>query len=81
NAGSSALQVNDQALYFALRSSGISPSSFHYRNSENKEMWTLDLPEVNGAEPRGIGVSPDGKFLIFCSYDKGGGYYLYKLQD
>ena len=80
NAGSSALQVRDEALYFAVRSSGISPSSFHYRNSETKEMWTLDLPEVQGAEPRGIGVSPDEKFLIFCSYDTGGGYYLYQLQ-
>ena len=81
NAGSSALQVRGHALYFAVRSSGISPSSFHYRNSDNKAMWTLDLPEVQGAEPRGIGVSPDGKFLIFCSYDSGGGYYLYELQD
>ncbi len=80
-AGSSALQVRDHALYFAVRSSGISPSSFHYRNSESKEMWTLDLPEVNGAEPRGIGISSDGKALIFCSYDTGGGYYLYQLVE
>lgn len=80
NAGSSALQVHDQGLYFAVRSSGIAPSSFHYRNSEKKEMWTLELPEVDGAEPRGIGVSSDGKFLIFCSFDQGGGYYLYELQ-
>ncbi|RXJ50224.1 phosphodiester glycosidase family protein [Gelidibacter gilvus] len=81
NAGSSALQVQDHALYFAVRSSGISPSSFHYRNSEKKEMWTLELPEVQGAEPRGIGVSPDGKSLIFCSFDQGGGYYLYELVE
>ena len=81
NAGSSALQVHDQALYFAVRSSGISPSSFHYRNNESKAMWTLELPELQGAEPRGIGVSADGKLLIFCSYDKEGGYYLYQLQE
>ncbi|OBX25366.1 phosphodiester glycosidase family protein [Gelidibacter algens] len=81
NAGSSALQVRDHALYFAVRSNGISPSSFHYRNSEKQEMWTLDLPEVQGAEPRGIGISPDGKLLIFCSYDKEGGFYLYRQQE
>lgn len=79
NAGSSALQVRGQALYFAVRSSGISPSSFHYRNIEKKEMWTLELPEVQWAEPRGMGISPDGKSLIFCSFDQGGGYYLYEL--
>ena len=81
NAGSSALQVRGQALYFAVRSSGISPSSFHYRNNEKKEMWTLELPEVQGAEPRGMGISPDGKSLIFCSFDQGGGYYLYELVE
>ncbi|TXE07920.1 hypothetical protein ES711_10860 [Gelidibacter salicanalis] len=81
NGGSSAIQVLDKAVYAAVRSSGITPSSFHYRNQKNKEMWTLDLPEVQGAEPRGIGVSPDEKFLIFCSYDKGGGYYLFQLQE
>lgn len=81
NAGSSALQVRDHALYFAVRASGISPSSFHYRNSDQKAMWTLELPEVQGAEPRGIGVSPDGKTLIFCAYDQGGGYYLYELLE
>lgn len=81
NAGSSALQVQGEALYFGVRSSGISPSSFHYRNNKTKQMWTLDLPEVQGAEPRGIGVSADGKNLIFCSWDKDGGYYLYTLKD
>ena len=44
-------------------------------------MWTLELPDVNGAEPRGIGVSPDGRTLIFCSYDKGGGFYRYELKE
>lgn len=81
NAGSSALKVQGESLYFAVRSSGISPSSFHYRNNKTKQMWTLDLPEVQGAEPRGIGVSTDGKQLIFCSWDKDGGYYLYSLEN
>lgn len=44
-------------------------------------MWTLELPEVNGAEPRGIGVSPDQKTLIFAAWDKGGGFYRYELKD
>ena len=80
-AGSSALQVRGDSLYFAVRSSGISPSSFHFRNSQEKTMWTLDVPEVQGAEPRGVGVSRDGKKLIFCSWDHGGGYYLYELKQ
>ena len=54
SAGSSAIQVVDNAIYVAVRSSGISPSSIHYRNEEKQQMWTLELPEVNGAEPRGI---------------------------
>lgn len=79
-AGSSAIQVVGNSIYLATRSSGISPSTFHLRNEGGQKMWTLELPEVNGAEPRGIGVSPDGKTLIFCSWDKGGGYYKYKLR-
>lgn len=79
-AGSSAVKVIGNSIYAAVRSSGISPSSFHYRNEEKQQMWTLELPEVNGAEPRGIGVSPDEKTLILCSLDKGGGYYLFQLK-
>jgi hypothetical protein len=79
-AGSSALRVIGNAIYAAVRSSGISQSTFHYRNEEKQQMWTLELPEVNGAEPRGIGVSEDGNTLIFCSWDKGGGYYLFEKQ-
>ncbi len=81
NAGSSAIQVVESSIYLATRSSGISPSTFHFRDEKNQQMWTLELPEVNGAEPRGIGVSPDGKTLIFCSWDKGGGYYKYELRE
>jgi len=82
SAGSSAIQVVDNAIYAAVRSSGISPSSIHYRNEEKQQMWTLELPEVNGAEPRGIGVSKNGNTIIFCSWDKGGGYYLFeKLEE
>lgn len=78
--GSSAVQVNGNSIYLAVRSSGISPSTFHYRNEEKQQMWTLELPEVNGAEPRGIGVSEDENTLIFCSWDKGGGYYIYRKE-
>lgn len=81
SAGSSAIQILGTSIYLATRSSGISPSTFHYRNEEQQRMWTLELPEVNGAEPRGIGVSPDGKTLIFCSWDQGGGYYKYELRE
>lgn len=79
--GSSAVQVVGNSLYAAVRSGGISPSGFHYRNEEKQQMWTLELPEVNGAEPRGIGVSPDEKMLIFCSWDKGGGYFLFEKVE
>lgn len=81
SAGSSAIDVEEKAVFAAVRSSGVSPSSFHYRNEEKQEMWTLELPQVKGAEPRGIGVSKDGKRLIFCSWDKGGGYYLFEKQE
>jgi hypothetical protein len=41
-------------------------------------MWTLPLPELDGAEARGIAVSPDQETIIICAWDKGGGYYRYK---
>lgn len=81
NAGSSAIQIIDNALFSATRSNGNSPSTIHYRDEEQQRMWTLNLPEVNGAEPRGIGVSPDKKIIIFCSWDKGGGFYKYVLKE
>lgn len=77
-AGCNAIAVSkNNSLFTAVRSSGIKPSTFHFRDDTKKVMWTLPLPEVNGAEARGIGVSPDGDTLIFCSWDKGGGYYKY----
>jgi hypothetical protein len=77
-AGCNAIAVaNDNSLFTAVRSSGIIPSTFHFRDDTKKIMWTLPLPQVNGAEARGIGVSPDGNTLIFCSWDKGGGYYRF----
>lgn len=80
--GSSAIRVPRKgAMYVATRSSGISLSTFHYRDANKKQVWTLELPELDGAEPRSLGVSPDGKTLIFCSWDKGGGYYMYQLKE
>ena len=77
--GSSGIQImEDGSLFAAVRSSGIKPSTIHYRSEERQRMWTLEVPEVDGAEPRGIGVSPDGSRIIFCSWDQGGGYYLFE---
>ncbi|WP_143960851.1 phosphodiester glycosidase family protein [Litoribacter populi] len=82
SAGSNAIHVTqDGKLYLAVRASGVKPSTFHFRDEKQQRMWTMELPEVDGAEARGIGVSPDEKTLIFCSYDKGGGYYIYKLKE
>ncbi len=79
SSGSSAIQIMPNgSLFAAVRSSGIKPSTIHFRDEQNQRMWTLELPEVNGAEPRGIGVSPDGSTIIFCSWDQGGGYYLFE---
>ncbi|MCM4169058.1 3',5'-cyclic adenosine monophosphate phosphodiesterase CpdA [Arenibacter antarcticus] len=80
--GSSALRVTrNNTFYVATRSSGISPSTFHYRDANKKQVWTLELPDLDGAEPRGLGVSPDEKTLVFCSWDKGGGYYMFRLKE
>lgn len=63
-----------------MRASGVVPATFHFRDEKNKKMWTLQLPELEGAEARGLGVSANGDTLIFCSWDKGGGFYKYVLQ-
>lgn len=82
NGGSSALYVRpDQSLFIAARTNGIKPSNFRYISPGKKQVWNLPLPELEGAEPRGIGVSPDQKTLIFCSWDKAGGYYVYALKE
>gem|GEM_PF-7053312 len=66
--------------YFAVRSSGVTPTTLHFRDDNKREMWTLPLPELNGAEPRGITVSPDGLTVIICCWDKGGGFYRYTFS-
>src|SRR5690606_30378228 len=81
SAGSSAIQIIGNSIFVATRSSGISPSTFHNRNEEEQRMCTLELPEVNGAEPSGIGVSADVNTLIFCSWDTGEVYYKYELRE
>lgn len=81
-AGSNAIAVGpDNTIFTAVRSSGVVPSSFHFRDDAKKRMWTLPLPELDGAEARGIGVSANGDTLIFCSWDKGGGFYRYVLRN
>lgn len=80
-AGCNAIGIGpDNTIFTAVRSSGVVTSTFHFRDDARKRMWTLPLPELNGAEARGIGVSPDGETLIFCSWDKGGGFYRYVLR-
>jgi dipeptidyl aminopeptidase/acylaminoacyl peptidase len=80
-AGCNAIAVGPgNTVFTAVRSSGVVPSTFHFRDDTKKRMWTLPLPELNGAEARGIGVSANGDTLIFCSWDKGGGFYRYVLR-
>lgn len=82
NGGSSAVQIlSDKGLMMAVRTNGISPSGFRYINSDKQRVWNLELPDLKGAEPRGIGVSKDLKTMIFCSWDKEGGYYIYQLKN
>jgi hypothetical protein len=80
-AGSNAIRTIDGKLFFAVRSSGITSTTLHYRDDSKQEMWTLPLPELSGGEPRGITVSPDGSTIIICLWDKGGGFYRYRLND
>ncbi|SFG32186.1 phosphodiester glycosidase family protein [Pontibacter chinhatensis] len=81
-AGCNAIEIGpNNTLWTAVRASGVVPATFHFRDEQNKKMWTLELPELDGAEARGLGVSPDGKTLIFCSWDKGGGFYKYVLEE
>lgn len=77
-AGCNAIRVTEQMLFAAVRSSGISPSTLHFRDEKQKVMWTLPLPELNGAEARGIAVSPDLQTIIICSWDNSGGFYRYR---
>ncbi|WP_266202545.1 phosphodiester glycosidase family protein [Pontibacter kalidii] len=80
-AGCNAIEVGpNNTLWAAVRPSGVVPATFHFRDEQSKKMWTLELPELDGAEARGLGVSASGDTLIFCSWDKGGGFYRYVLE-
>lgn len=80
-AGCNALETGaNGTLWAAVRPSGVMPATFHFRDEQRKRMWTLPLPELEGHEARGLGVSANGDTLIFCSWDKGGGFYRYVLQ-
>jgi Icc-related predicted phosphoesterase len=80
-AGCNAIRYSNNTLFAAVRSSGISASTLHVRDEKQKVMWTLPLAELNGAEARGIAVSPDQKTIIICSWDNGGGFYRYRIRD
>jgi hypothetical protein len=80
-AGCNAIRYSDNTLFAAVRSSGISAATLHVRDEKQKVMWTLPLAELNGAEARGIAVSPDQKTIIICSWDNGGGFYRYRIRD
>lgn len=77
-AGCNALRVSDGTVFAAVRPSGVSGATLHFRDEKEKVMWTLPLPELEGAEARGIAVSQDSETVIICSWDKGGGFYRYK---
>jgi hypothetical protein len=76
-AGCNAIAVKGSKLFGAVRASGVSGSTLHLRDEKEKVMWTLPLPELDGAEARGIAVSPDLETIIICVWDKGGGFYRY----
>jgi hypothetical protein len=80
-AGCNAIRYSNNTLFAAVRSSGISAATLHVRDEKQKVMWTLPLAELNGAEARGIAVSPDQKTIIICSWDNGGGFYRYRIRD
>jgi hypothetical protein len=80
-AGCNAIRYSNNTLFAAVRSSGISASTLHVRDEKQKVMWTLPLAELNGAEARGIAISPDQKTIIICGWDNGGGFYRYRIRD
>lgn len=77
-AGCNAIKIQDEKLFAAVRASGVSGSTLHFRDEKENVMWTLPLNELDGAEARGIAISPDGKTVIICSWDKGGGFFRYE---
>ena len=76
-AGCNAIKILDKKLFATVRASGISGSTLHLRDENQKLMWTLPLNELDGAEARGMTISPDGNTIIICVWDKGGGFYRY----
>lgn len=80
-AGCNAISVlSGTTIFCAVRASGVTGSTLHVRDEQSKMMWTLPLPELDGAEARGIAVSPDGKTIVICAWDKGGGFWLYRKK-
>jgi predicted phosphodiesterase/ribosomal 50S subunit-recycling heat shock protein len=77
-AGCNGLKTTNGKVFAAVRPSGISGATLHFRDEKEKVMWTLSLPELDGAEARGLAVSDDYETLIICTWDKGGGFYRYK---
>ncbi len=80
-AGSNAIAVTGSRIFAAVRPSGISGASLHMRDNRGNVMWTLPLPELAGAEARGIAVSDDLKTVIVCAWDKGGGFYELRVTN
>ncbi|HEY0770482.1 MAG TPA: hypothetical protein VGD31_09100, partial [Sphingobacteriaceae bacterium] len=78
-AGSNAIKISGEKLFATVRASGVSGATLHVRDEKQKIMWTLSLPELDGAEARGMTVSDDLETVIICAWDKGGGFYRYKL--
>ena len=79
SAGTNAIASRGSSLFATVRASGVSGSTLHMRDEANQEMWTAELSELHGAEARGMAVSPDGKTIVICVWDKGGGFYRYRI--
>lgn len=79
-AGCNALTVVNDQIFTAVRPSGISDATLHFRNEQKKLMWTLPLPELSGAEARGLAVSENAETIIICNWDKGGGFVRYRIR-
>ena len=76
-AGCNAISISGDKLFATVRPSGVSGATLHVRDEKQKVMWTLPLNELDGAEARGMTVSPDQQTIIICAWDKGGGFYRY----
>jgi sugar lactone lactonase YvrE len=80
--GTSGLQLDaNGALYTATKGSGVLPATFSFRDEAAKKLWTLPLPDLGQSEARGLGLSPKGDSLIFCSWTVNTGFHLYVRQE